>query len=111
MLKDAAEYVRKCEQCQKHALLIHQPAGHLNPINSPWPFAQWGLDILGPFPQATGNRRFFLVAVDYFTKWAEAEALANIRDMDVKKFVWKNIITRFGVPDSLISDNGLQFDS
>ena len=52
-----------------------------------------------------------MVAVDYFTKWAEVEALANIRDVDVKKFVWKNIITRFGVPDSLISDNGLQFDS
>ena len=52
-----------------------------------------------------------LVAVDYFTKWAEAKALANIRDMDVKKFVWKNIVTRFWVPDSLISDNGLQFDS
>ena len=31
--------------------------------------------------------------------------------MDIKKFVWKNIITRFGVPDTLISDNGLQFDS
>ena len=111
MQKDAAEYVRKCKQCQKHAPLIHRPAGHLNPISSPWPFAQWGLDILGPFPRATGNRRFVLVAVDYFTKWAEAEALANIRDVDVKKFVWKNIITRFGVPDSLISDNGLQFDS
>ena len=52
-----------------------------------------------------------LVAVDYFTKWAEAKALANIRDVDVKKFVWKNIITRFRVPGSLISNNGLQFDS
>ena len=102
MQKDAAEYVRKCEQCQKHAPQIHRPAGYLN---------QWGLDIFGPFPQATGNRRFVLVAVDYFTKWAEAEALANIRDIDVKKFVWKNIITSFGVPDSLISNNGLQFDS
>jgi len=51
------------------------------------------------------------VAVNYFTKWAKAKALANIRDIDVKKFVWKNIVTRFGVPDSLISDNGLQFDS
>ena len=69
------------------------------------------LDILSPFPRATGNRRFVLVVVDYFTKWAEAEALANIRDVDVKKFVWKNIITRFGVPDSLISDNRLQFNS
>ena len=41
----------------------------------------------------------------------EADALANIRDMDVKKFMWKNIVTRFGVPNFLISDNGLQFDS
>ena len=52
-----------------------------------------------------------MVAVDYFTKWVEAEALANIQDMDVKKFVWKNIVTRIGVPESLVSDNGLQFDS
>ena len=52
-----------------------------------------------------------LVAVDYFTKWVEAETLANIQDVDVKKFVWKNIVTRFGVPDLLISANGLQFDS
>ena len=52
-----------------------------------------------------------LVAVDYFTKWAEAEAMANIQDVDVKKFVWKNIVMRFGVPNSLISDNRLQFDS
>ena len=50
---------------------------------------------------------FVLVAVDYFTKWAEAEALANIWDVDVKKFEWRNIVMRFGVPESLISDNGL----
>ena len=49
--------------------------------------------------------------MDYFTKWAEAEALANIRDVDVKKFVRRNIVTRFGVLESLVSDNGLQFDS
>jgi len=73
--------------------------------------AQWGLDIIDLFSRATGNRRFILAVVDYFTKWAEAEALANIRDADVKKFMWKNIITRFGVPNSLISDNGLQFNS
>ena len=111
MQNDVAEYVQKCERCQKHAHLIHQPARHLNPNSSPWPFAQGGLDILGPFHRATDNRRFVLVAVDYFTKWAEAEALANIQDVDVKKFVWKNIVTRFGVPNTLISNNGLQFDS
>lgn len=94
-----------------HAPLIHQPAGCLNLVSSPWPFIQWGLDILGSFPQATGSRRFVLVVVDYFTKWAEAEALANIWDVDVKKFVPRNIVTRFGAPDSLISDYRLQFDS
>ena len=49
--------------------------------------------------------------MDYFTKWVEAEPLANIRDVDAKKFVWRNIITRFKVPQTLISDNGLQFNS
>ena len=48
--------------------------------------------------------------MDYFTKWEKAEALANIQDVDVKKFVWKNLITRFEASDSFISDNGLQFD-
>ena len=105
MQKDVAKYMCKCERCQKHAPLIHQPTGHLNPISSPCPFAQCGLDILGPFPRATGNQRFVLVAVNYFIKWAEVEALANIRDMDVKKFMWKNIVTRFGVPNFLIFDN------
>ena len=52
-----------------------------------------------------------LVGTDYFTKWVEAEPLANIRDVDVKKFLWKNIVTRFEIPHTLISDNGLQFDS
>ena len=47
-----------------------------------------------------------LVSIDYFTKWVEAEPLANIRDVDAKKFVWKNIVTQFGVPRNLISDNG-----
>ena len=49
--------------------------------------------------------------MDYFTKWAEVEALANIRDVDVKKFISRNIVTRFGVSESLVSNNGLQFDS
>ena len=52
-----------------------------------------------------------LVGTDYFTKWVEVEPLANIKDVDAKKFVWKNIVTQFGVPHTFISDNGLQFDS
>ena len=80
-------------------------------MTSPWPFTQWGLDIIGSFLKATGNKRYLLVGTDYFTKWVETEPLANIRDVDAKKFVWKNIVTQFGIPYTLILDNGLQFDS
>ena len=107
MQKNSQDYVKKCDQCQRYASNIHQSEGLLNPLSSPWPFAQWGLDIIGPFPRAIGNRMYLLVAIDYFTKWVEAEPLANIRDQDVKWFVWQNIVTRFRVSSTLISNNGL----
>ena len=93
MQKEAPEYVKKCDQCQKFAPNMHQLGEVLNPLSSPWQFAQWGLDIVGHFPKATGNKRYLLVDMDYFTKWVEAEPLANIREVDAKKFVWKNIVT------------------
>ena len=111
MQRETLEYVRKCDRCQQFAPSIHQPGRILNPLSSPWPFAQWGLDIVGSFPKAVGNKKYLLVDTDYFTKWVEAKPLANIRDVDAKRFVWKNIVTRFRVPHVLISDNGLQFDS
>ena len=107
MQKEALEYAKKCDQCQRFAPNTHQLGGFLNPISSPWPFAQWGLDIVSPFPKAIGNKKYLLVSTDYFTKWVKTEPLANIRDVDAKKFLWKNIVTRFRVPNTLISDNGL----
>ena len=58
MQKEAQEYVRKCDQCQRFAPNIHQPEGVLNPLSNPWPFAQWGLDIVGPFPKALKNKKY-----------------------------------------------------
>ena len=103
--------MKKCDQCQRFAPNIHQLGGVLNPLSNPWPFAQWGLDIVGSFPKVAGNKRYLLVGTDYFTKRVEAEPLVNIKDVDVKRFIWKNIVTQFGIPHTLISNNGLQFDS
>ena len=111
MQKKAQKYAKKCYQCQRFAPNIHQLGGVLNPQSSSWPFVQWGLDIVGPFPKAAGNKKYLLVGTDYFTKWVEAEPLANFRVWMQKKFIWKNIVTRFKVPRILILDNGLQFDS
>ena len=110
MQKETQEYVKKCDQCQRFASNIHQLGGVLNPLSSPWLFAQWSLDIIGPFPKVAGNKIYLLVSMDYFTKWVETESLANIKEVDAKGFVWKNIATHFGVPRTLISGNDLQFD-
>lgn len=50
---------------------------------SPWPFAEWGLDLIEPIPEGKGQTKFAIVAVDYFTKWAEAEPLATIAESRV----------------------------
>nr|CAN62989.1 hypothetical protein VITISV_023577 [Vitis vinifera] len=111
MKKDAAAYVKRCDKCQRYAPIPHMPSTTLKSISGPWPFAQWGMDIVGPLPAAPAQKKFLLVATDYFSKWVEAEAYASIKDKDVTKFVWKNIICRFGVPQTIIADNGPQFDS
>ena len=85
--------MEKCDQCQRFASNIHQPGVVLNSLFNPWPFAQWGLNIVGLFPKVEGNKRYLLVGTDYFTKRVEVESLANIRDVDANKFVWKNIVT------------------
>ncbi|KAK2998485.1 hypothetical protein RJ639_023954 [Escallonia herrerae] len=111
MQKDAIEFTRRCDQCQKFAPLSHTPVAPLTSIVSPIPFAVWGMDLLGPFPMASRQRRFVIVAIDYFTKWTEAESLATITSAKCEDFFWKNIICRFGVPRALVVDNGKQFDN
>jgi hypothetical protein len=69
------------------------------------------MDLVGPLPVATGQRKFLILAVDYFTKWVEAEPLATITDKKCWGFVWKSLICRFGLPRTIITDNGTQFCS
>ena len=56
------------------------------------------MDIIRPLPTTPAQKKFLFVAMDYFSKWVEVEAYASIKDKDVTKFVWKNIICRFGIP-------------
>ena len=65
------EILNTCDACQFHAKVVYQPAQALQTIPLSWPFAIWGLDILGPFPRATGGYEFLYVVIDKFTKWPE----------------------------------------
>ena len=105
------ELVKRCDKCQRFGNVQRLPTERLTTIASPWPFAQWGIDIVGSLPQGKGQVKFLLVVIDYYTKWVEAEALATITEARIQSFVWKNIICRFGIPQTIISDNGRQFDS
>ena len=62
-------------------------------------------------PTARPVFKYAVVAVDYFTKWAEAKHLAVISNKKVQEFIWEHIICHFGIPHEIISDNGTQFDS
>ena len=66
---------------------------------------------MGPFPTVIRQLKFLVVGIDYFTKWVEAEVLATITEKNIRSFVWRNIICRYGIPRVLVSDNGKQFDN
>ena len=66
---------------------------------------------MGPFPTTVRQLKFLIMGIDYFTKWVEAEALATITEKNVRSFVWRCIVCRFGIPRVLVSDNGKQFDN
>jgi transposase InsO family protein len=109
-LGDAAEMVKRCEACQFHAKQIHQLMQELQAIPLTWPFAVWGLDILGPFPRVQGGYRYLYVTIDKFTKWVEVELVCTIPARSTVKFI-RELVYRFGVPNRIITDNDSQFTS
>ena len=106
MRVDAADYTRKCDSCQRLAPVLKSSVQDLISISSPWPFSQWGINIVGPLPTAPTQKKLLLVAIDYFNKWIEAEAFSSIKYRDVTRFIWKNIVSRFDIPRSIVFENG-----
>lgn len=86
MKRDAKEYLFKCHKCQKFADMHIAPLAELTSLASPWPFAWWGIDLLGPFPKAVGQLKYLVVAIDYSTKWIEVEPLEKITSSNVLLF-------------------------
>jgi hypothetical protein len=104
-LQDAAEMVKSCKACPFHAKQIHTLAQALQMIPPSWPFAVWGVDILGSFPRTVDEYRYLFIAIDKFTKWPEATPVVNITQGAVVAFL-RSIVCRFGVPSRIITDNG-----
>ena len=87
MKSNAADYVKRCDPCQRMSPILKSPMQDLVSISSPWSFVQWGIDIVGPLPTAPAQKKLLLVATDYFSKWIEADAFLSIKDRDVTRFI------------------------
>ncbi|GKD46019.1 putative nucleotidyltransferase, ribonuclease H, partial [Tanacetum coccineum] len=107
VFKDANEYVRRCDACQRSGNISSRNEMPQNNIQVCEVFDVWGLDFMGPFPESRGNK-YILVAVDYVSKWVEAQALPTNDARIVVKFL-RQLFARFGVPKALISDRGTHF--
>jgi hypothetical protein len=110
-VEDAKDIIQRCEACHRFASRPHAPVAELQPIPLSWPFAQWGLDMVGKLHKLwPGGHVYMLVAVNKFTKWVEAAPVTTQDSIAMINFI-KSIIFRFGVPHSIIMDNGTNFTS
>ncbi|KAL0342488.1 UNVERIFIED_CONTAM: hypothetical protein Scaly_1911400 [Sesamum calycinum] len=109
MVKDCMDYARRCQACQFHANLIHQPPEPLHPTVASWSFDAWGLDVVGPLTKSAGGHLYILTATNYFSKWAEAVPLKEVKKENVADVICTHIIYRYGVPRYIITDNGKPF--
>jgi hypothetical protein len=105
---NAKDLVKRCKGCQFFAKQQHLLAQVLRIIPPSWPFAMWGLDVVGPFRTAPGGYKHILVAVVKFTKWIEVRPVVKVTSEEAVKFI-RDIKHRFGVPNRIITDLGAAF--
>ncbi|TKC12032.1 DDE-type integrase/transposase/recombinase, partial [Robertmurraya kyonggiensis] len=107
-LHDAEEIVRHCKGCQYFAHHSHQPAHKIKLIPPSWPFACWGLDMIGKLPRAPGGFEYCFVAIDKFSKWIEVFPVVKPTSEKAVQFL-QELILRFGIPHQIITDLGTTF--
>jgi hypothetical protein len=112
MLEDCFRYYKGCQDCQWFGNVQKSPASAMNPIVKPWPFRGWGIDLIGQIylPSSKGHK-FVLVATDYITKWVEAIPLKIASSANMIEFIKEHIVYRFGIPQSITTDQGKMFTS
>ena len=104
--------MRQCHQCQIYGNLNHLPPTVLNSLSSPWPFAVWGIDIIGEIRlNASNGHKYIVVVIDYFSRWIKAESFGTLKAKKMAKFIEKSLICRYGVPHHIVTDNGVQFQA
>lgn len=100
MRDEARNMVNRSKKCQEHAHVQRLPSKLITSANYPIPLAVRGIDLIEALPTAPRGLKYYVVPVDYFARWIEAESLATITSENIQKFVWKNIILNSGARES-----------
>ena len=112
LFSDVYKKVRACLECQKFVGKEKLHSLPLKPISIEAPFQQWGLDFIGEIHHpSTGQHKWILTATDYFTKWIEVVPVRNAIDIVIINFLTENILSWFGCPRKLVTDNAQSFKS
>ena len=109
IFKDCIIAVRKCHACQIFQRKMRAPPLSLHPVIIVGPFAKWGMDFMMCNPHSAGGHAYIIVAVDYFTKWAEAMPTLAADGKTAAQFIFNHIIARFRVPQAIVTDHGTHF--
>ena len=105
--EDIKRYIESCDACQRRGK--PQRNEPLHPIKVGQPFSRVDIDIIGPLNISKLKNQYIVTATDYLTKWVEARALKKANAANVAKFLWEDIICRYGSPKELLSDRGWVF--
>ena len=111
LFKDAEEYVKRCDACQRVKVPIRKDNMPLRPMMGARAFAKWGIDFVGPInpPAYRTKAQYIIVATDYLTKWVEAKATPKNDARTTSCFLYEYVFTRYGLPIEIISDRGTHF--
>jgi predicted aspartyl protease len=110
MRSDIKDWIQHCPACQVHGrnVMTPQELAHTMPVIQK-PFHTWSIDFIGPLPETENGNQWIITAVDHMTRWPVARALKRATHQEVAKFLYEEIVARFGVPSQLVSDRGRNF--
>ncbi|KAG7468788.1 Transposon Ty3-I Gag-Pol poly [Solea senegalensis] len=109
--RDVADFCRRCDECTARKGPTGRSQAPLQQLRAGAPLERVAVDIVGPLPITDRGNRYILTAMDYFSKWPEAYPIADVEAETVADALVEGMFCRFGVPESLHSDQGRNFES